>query len=267
MISLEPRSHVVRSGETLSSIAAKYGFPDWKAVYYAPCNADLRKHRPGPDKILSGDRVFIPPKPEDVRLVLRERLSNLQRLRFDTDATFQRIEGELDKNYRDFTTKAMAIDYTGAILIGLTSLVSKGMQAMKLSGAALEKANKEMAKAGLVFAYKPIYDLALKDKIGKVGANEGTAWAIGKGIEILADITTPSFWAGVYANYKDGKPLKEVVTRKPEDSLLDVKRQIENQRKETLQKLDEKIRETQRLLQENAMGPLDYAPTKGPSYA
>lgn len=44
----------------MSSIAAKYGFADWKAIYEHGDNAALRKKRPNPNVIHPGDRVVIP---------------------------------------------------------------------------------------------------------------------------------------------------------------------------------------------------------------
>jgi hypothetical protein len=61
--------HVVKRGETLSGIAELHGFRNWKTVYDAPENADLRAKRPNPHLILVGDVVVIPdrkPKAETV---------------------------------------------------------------------------------------------------------------------------------------------------------------------------------------------------------
>lgn len=55
-----PTTHQVRQGECLSSIAARYGFADWKAIYEHADNAELRKKRPNPNVIHPGDRVTIP---------------------------------------------------------------------------------------------------------------------------------------------------------------------------------------------------------------
>jgi len=55
-------THVVVSGECLSSIAAKYGFRQWQTVYNAPENADFRQLRPNPNVIYPGDEIVIPDK-------------------------------------------------------------------------------------------------------------------------------------------------------------------------------------------------------------
>ena len=55
-------NHTVKQGECLSSIAAQYGFGDWKALYDHPSNASLKKKRPNPHLLFPGDVVAIPEK-------------------------------------------------------------------------------------------------------------------------------------------------------------------------------------------------------------
>lgn len=52
--------HIVKRGECLSSLAARYSFPDYRTIYDHPENADLRKRRPNPNLLLPGDRVYVP---------------------------------------------------------------------------------------------------------------------------------------------------------------------------------------------------------------
>lgn len=52
--------HTVRQGECLSSIAAKYGFSDFRTIYNHPENADFKRKRPNPNLIYPGDIVSIP---------------------------------------------------------------------------------------------------------------------------------------------------------------------------------------------------------------
>lgn len=55
-----PRSHTVRPGECLVTIARQYGFLDFKTIYEHTDNADLRRIRPNPNILHPGDEVFIP---------------------------------------------------------------------------------------------------------------------------------------------------------------------------------------------------------------
>lgn len=61
-----PTQHKVRSGECLSSIAARYGFSDYKTIYDHPDNAGLKKKRPNPNILHPGDVLAIPDKEEKI---------------------------------------------------------------------------------------------------------------------------------------------------------------------------------------------------------
>jgi N-acetylmuramoyl-L-alanine amidase len=56
------RFHRVKPGECLCSIAAAYGFRDYRVIYDHPKNAPLRAKRPNPILLMPGDLVFIPDK-------------------------------------------------------------------------------------------------------------------------------------------------------------------------------------------------------------
>jgi N-acetylmuramoyl-L-alanine amidase len=54
------KTHTVKQGECLSSIAHAYGFPSYKDIYNHADNADFRKKRPNPNLIFPGDEIEIP---------------------------------------------------------------------------------------------------------------------------------------------------------------------------------------------------------------
>jgi biopolymer transport protein ExbB len=54
------RRHVVRRGESLRSIAERYGLADWQCIYDADINPDLVETRPDPDRIWVGDEIYVP---------------------------------------------------------------------------------------------------------------------------------------------------------------------------------------------------------------
>jgi len=77
------QKHTVKSGESLSSIALKHGFRNWKTIYDAPENEEFRKKRPDPHLIKVGDVVMIP-----------ERLPAKGTVQSGTPAVFKQLEPE-----------------------------------------------------------------------------------------------------------------------------------------------------------------------------
>jgi hypothetical protein len=53
-------NHTIQDGEHLSSIAAKFGFADFKTIWNDPGNAELRQRVSDPHVLMPGDVVFIP---------------------------------------------------------------------------------------------------------------------------------------------------------------------------------------------------------------
>jgi hypothetical protein len=56
------KTHTVHEGDCCSSLAASHGFLDYKGIYDAAENADLKKTRPNPNTLVKGDKVVIPDK-------------------------------------------------------------------------------------------------------------------------------------------------------------------------------------------------------------
>lgn len=252
MQSLDPKSYTVRKGDDLSSIARQSGFSNWRDIYNSPANSRFRASHPNPDRLSPGEQIMIPPTPEVVRQVLQERLSSLMQLRSDTDSLYRRIEQDLDDNIRRYGSVASRTDAAATVanvLVGLGTLVYKGMAAMKLTGSALAAANHELAKDSIKLAFDPLRDPLLKFGADKIGANAGIGWTVGKvAIESFLNMQSPSWWAGVVGNLQDGKTWSEAVTSNPQEALGAVRNSVEKQRQDTLGKIDQKIRDTRTLL-------------------
>jgi N-acetylmuramoyl-L-alanine amidase len=62
-------NHTIEDGEHLSSIAAKFGFADFKTIWNDPGNEELRQRVADPHVLLPGDVVFIP----DTKLGVAQR--------------------------------------------------------------------------------------------------------------------------------------------------------------------------------------------------
>jgi N-acetylmuramoyl-L-alanine amidase len=54
--------HTVIQGECLASISTQYNFLNYRTIYDAPENAELRQKRPNPNILFPGDRLYIPSK-------------------------------------------------------------------------------------------------------------------------------------------------------------------------------------------------------------
>lgn len=56
--------YTVKAGESLDSIAQKFGFRNWRDIYEDPANADLRKQRKNANEVKPGDVLVIPTRTE-----------------------------------------------------------------------------------------------------------------------------------------------------------------------------------------------------------
>ena len=59
-IASRDQNHQVKTGESLSSIAGKYGHPDWRVIWNDPKNTMLVMKRKHSSDILPGDMLYIP---------------------------------------------------------------------------------------------------------------------------------------------------------------------------------------------------------------
>jgi len=110
--------HVVKAGETLATIAERYGFRDWRKLYDHAANAKLRGKRPDPTLIPPGDKVYIPDKiqapepavtdqthtfkvrvePSEGKTYLRSVTILVHGVNTTEPAWFGLIEGEIDEH-------------------------------------------------------------------------------------------------------------------------------------------------------------------------
>src|SRR5947209_1428596 len=52
--------HTVEEGEHIMRIALAYGWTQWKTIWNAPENAELRQTRDSPDVLMPGDSLYVP---------------------------------------------------------------------------------------------------------------------------------------------------------------------------------------------------------------
>jgi hypothetical protein len=70
--------HIVKDGEYVSSIAAHYGFSNFRSVWNHPNNADLKERRKNPNILFPGDILFIPDRTSDVVPAVTEKRHRYQ---------------------------------------------------------------------------------------------------------------------------------------------------------------------------------------------
>lgn len=178
---------------------------------------------------------------------LRKKIASLEALSRDTDSMFRQIENDLTANIRNYENVSEGVDVSAdimMILLNVGKLVSKGMRASALSGKALEEANKELGKEAVKFGYEPARDTVAKHWASTVGVNDGQLYAFGKiVVRSFFDLTTPSFWAGVYTNLRAGKPWQQAVSEDPKAALEEALARVREQKKQALNQLSTKIAE------------------------
>ena len=185
------------------------------------------------------------------RMLLKRKLNKLRQLRSDSDSLFRGLEGELTIEADRVKNRSNTIDAVGMVAtvsVSLGSLIRKGFGAMRLSGDALEKVNQELAKDGLHVAYDPARDILVDHAGEQLGAHRGLRHYFGTALHVFANLTTPSYWAVVYVNVRDGKSLDQVANSRVETLVDDSVRKIREQRRKTIARIDIEIRQTQALL-------------------
>lgn len=230
---LQSITYQVQEGESLSKIAQKFGLPSWKSIYYLPDNYRLRITRGSPDYLHVGDVLIIPPHPKQV---LEYKIQRLEKIKADTQNLFNRMQTEIDQNYKNVSSYGMMVDGIAAvsqILVGLASLVKSGIDAMKLSGRELVKANHKLAIDHLKSTGQSLVESGLSASTLNMEptANEEIYIAIPKIlVKSWLDITSPSYWTqritGVY----------------PEQIHANLSNQLRREKSKALTHLDQQIK-------------------------
>ena len=234
-----PQLHILQSGETLSTVARRYGIKNWRDIYDAPCNDSLREKRPDPNKVKSGDMVMIPP---DKSLMLQERIEKLKKIRMEFVSTNDQILKEWQMEYTKVKQTAGTADTiatVATILLHVGGMAAKGISACKLTGVELARVNSQLTRDTLELAYVDPAIMTLEHTKALEGNSEdGSIWGFTKKAAkfLLIDISSPSWWASTVSGINIDKVNAEI------------RNQIRVNQEETLKNLDEKIRKTEREL-------------------
>lgn len=182
---------------------------------------------------------------------LLNQLRRLKQLRIDTDMLYFHLEQELTTEANRLKNGVGLIDAVGTVstvAVSLAALVRKSFLTLNLAGPALEKANQELAKDGLHIAYDPARDV-LADKAGEsLSVHPGISHYFGTALHVFANLATPSYWAAVYTNARDGKALDQIVNSSTDSIVDDSLRQLREHHHHTIEGIDRAIRGVQALL-------------------
>jgi len=232
------KKYEVQSGDTLTSIAKKFGLPSWRIIYDAPANAQWRILRGSPDKIWVGDVISIPPHP--VR-VLEHRLQTLIRLRRESEGMYNELLNSVNNDYQKVNRVASAVDITATITqlgLGYAKMVQKGVKTMSMTGKELAKAQQQLAISAVTRGPKFAAKQTVKrSSILDITGEEALYEAIPKIIvKSWFDMTTPSYWAQRITGVNIEQVHQETI------------RGILNNRQRAFAHLDRKIEETRKAI-------------------
>jgi hypothetical protein len=249
-MSVAPRQHVVRAGESLATIATKYGVVNWQVIYGAPCNAELRRRRPNAKLIQPGDKVLIPP---DERALLRDRLAELRTLKVSVAKTFDQLEYRLQQEVARLRSDGVVLDMTTGVVLSVKSLVDIGLAGMQMAKGATPVVNSAIqafrkpltssaiAEGHVTGALTNHVGLFVQGGMFDISGEDGDLMAGLKHVtKSFFDMTSPSYWAARWRKVLDGQL--------PEEAFDDALQTIQTQRQNTMIAINHRIRVTEQML-------------------
>lgn len=198
------KKHIVRSGDSLHSIARTYGVSSWQSLYNARENAALRAKRKSPHSIKPGDVVYIPSTAADAKR-RAETIRRLEKLRRDAKKSMEqelRYLAEQKRNVKKWSDGIDTTAFVAGLTTGLGKLVGKGYKAAAATGKELTKLNAEVAReVAKNSAQRPIDFYAGQ---ATLRGDESLAWAFTKTLLISYNqMTSPSYWANQVIKLRD----------------------------------------------------------------
>lgn len=188
-------------------------------------------------------------QPKTLDAMLRTH-AELKKLRREVEADFDRIARENRAAYTKAKKISDGTDLAADLIFlfkGLAGLTAKAYRSTKLSGEALVKLNnevvKDLAKDKTQDIGKKFYDGQAKDRM-----DEG--W-LKKMLTTWADLTRPSFWAAAWIDVVENRNFTFDPNKwdKYADRIYkDSQSRVDAIRKETLKRLDAKIKDYERLI-------------------
>lgn len=204
----------VQPGDTFSAIASKHRVKHWQDIFFAKENAQLRQRVQRPERIRPGDQVIIP-KMIDTAIRDKERqrligiIRQLNAEKQNIELMFGQLVAQNDAAARKLKTVANNVDTAATVatlLSGLVSMSLKTAQAMKSSGEALKKANREFLDDFVKSRAEGVRDLGFQVADATIQEPDSLALMMGKSIAVaFISVTSPSFWAAGWNDIKNGR--------------------------------------------------------------
>lgn len=265
------QTHKFAKGETLDGIAKKYR-TDPKTLWKAGENKALVAKRGKPEALLPGDVIAIAPSEKE----LKEATQKVEQLRKMRDAagklldalgkedqrTQRRIKvysdlivdnrkstlevvGQLKKTLADMKGWADGVDAAATvaqITASLTQICAKGMQATKLSGAALEEMNKELTKDVLMLPVDQLKDAGIKSAGQLKERADSPLVYVGIVANSWEKMMAPSFWANTFVQItQNGKSWSDAVAMDVGDDIQERIKSVVAEGMIQVQKLEQQL--------------------------
>jgi hypothetical protein len=264
MADYENKKHKVSKGETLESIAKKYGHKDSKQIRGLPENKAIIAKLGKPENLPVGVTLLIPPNEKermqqlaelkqsrDTELAVRTALENSsinnekliklyeEQIKNYIEMT-KRIVGSLDNDLRGMTNLAAGVDAAKTIAemgADLGKIAKLGAEATKATGKALADINKEALHEVGKLVRGPLEDGTAK-AVSSLKENDSAPLAF---FGILGEswdkMTSPSFWSQTAIELKSGKSWSDAVTMEVGDDLKESREAVLKDAAEYVKKL------------------------------
>lgn len=206
--------YTVEKDDNLTTIARKFNVPSWKNIYNSPQNAQWKSIRQSPHNLHVGDMLIIPPNPIDL---MERKIKNLELLYRQTEKGYKDLKEQHIRYKKSIDGFSFGIDLAASALTNCVTLISGSIRAMSKTGAELLKANKELAKAALIFWTKEVKNnlrnsVIKSNRILEVSEGESILTSLPKeAIDLFFNWSSPSYWAQKYTGANVDKIHRETM--------------------------------------------------------
>lgn len=264
---MKQTTYTVAPGDNLSKIAKQHGIKSWKLLYFDPVNEPFRKLHPNPDLLRPGAKILIPKDPRMQEMKLRQRLTDLKRLRQQIVTFGEQGKQDLQRSKAQVLRDGETVDALATVatlMVGLGALLKKGFAWNAAKGVAQKELADDIVKGSAMDLAKKHRDAAAILISAGESNTSSPAWLALKAVaQAWCDITSPSFWANTVSQLNvdpvdpDTWPnllkvnwtkwSKSVVT-KPQDVAREAAEKWDRLIRGSVTRLDEQIREVEKAL-------------------